>query len=151
MVFTCSLLSWSKISSPFRENNTASFPHLMPLANLWIILRTRSFPDLYPLVRSSRRPFVFGRGRILVLEFMRSPATLAIYGIAHSIPLGGVDRDFPFTEDETQRNFLYLSCTFRELIFYRPLNWNRRYINIYRYTRTRKYIVNICELIKTKQ
>ena len=37
------------------------------------------------------------------------------YCIAHFLPLGGVDRDFPFTEDETWRHFSYFSGTFREL------------------------------------
>ena len=40
---------------------------------------------------------------------------LAIYDDAHSLPLGAVDWDFPFTEDETQRHFSFLSGTFREL------------------------------------
>ena len=25
---------------------------------------------------------------------------LAVYGVAHSLPLGGVDKEFPFIEDE---------------------------------------------------
>ena len=27
---------------------------------------------------------------------------LAVCDVAHALPLGGVDRDFPFTEDETE-------------------------------------------------
>ena len=50
-----------------------------------------------------------GRGRILVPGFTRSPPTLAVYDVAHSLPLGGVGRDFPFIEDETQGHFSYLS------------------------------------------
>ena len=34
-----------------------------------------------------------------------------------SLPLGGVDRDFPFTEDETQKHFSYLSGISTELSF----------------------------------
>ena len=34
--------------------------------------------------------------------------------VAHSLPLGGADRGFLFTEDETQRRFSYLSGAFRE-------------------------------------
>ena len=30
--------------------------------------------------------------------FVRSPPTLPVYDIAHFLPLGGTDRDFPFTE-----------------------------------------------------
>ena len=40
---------------------------------------------------------------------MRSSPTLAVYAVAYSLPLGGVDRDFSFTEDGAQRHFLYLS------------------------------------------
>ena len=39
---------------------------------------------------------------------------LAIYDIAHSLPLGDVDKYFAFTDDETQRHFSYFSGTFRE-------------------------------------
>ena len=42
---------------------------------------------------------------------------LTVYDIAHSLPLGGAGRDFPFTEDEIRRYFSYLSCTFREYSF----------------------------------
>ena len=35
-------------------------------------------------------------------EFICSPPMLAIYDIAHSLPLRGSGRDFPFTEDETR-------------------------------------------------
>ena len=45
---------------------------------------------------------------------MQSLPTFAVYGIAHSFPLGNVDRDFSFTEDYTRRYFSYLSSTFRE-------------------------------------
>ena len=34
---------------------------------------------------------------------------LTVYGVAHSLPIGGVDRDFPFSEVETLRYFSYLS------------------------------------------
>ena len=37
-----------------------------------------------------------------------------VYDVAHSLPLGGAGRDFPFTEDETRRHFSYFSGTFRE-------------------------------------
>ena len=82
----------------------------MPLANLWLIrlqglfpfLRTRSCPDLYPLIRPPRRPLAFSRERIHIPEFIRSPPTLALYDFAHSLPLGGVGSVFPFIEDETK-------------------------------------------------
>ena len=78
----------------------------MPLANLWFIrlqgqfpiLKTRSFPDLYLLIRPPRRTLALGRGRILIPGFI---PTLAVYDDAHSLPLGGAGRGFPFTEDET--------------------------------------------------
>ena len=47
-------------------------------------------------------------------RFIPSPPTLAVYDVSQSLPLGGAVRDFPFTEDETQRHFSYLSGTFRE-------------------------------------
>ena len=79
------------------------------------ILRTRSYPDLYSLFRPPKRPLTLGRGRILIPGFIRSPPTLAVYDVAHSLPQGGVGWGFPFTKDGTQRHFLYLSDTFREL------------------------------------
>ena len=39
---------------------------------------------------------------------------LTVYGVAYYPPLGGEGRGFPFTEDETRRNFTYLSNNFRE-------------------------------------
>ena len=105
-VFTCPLLSWCKITSPFWENNNVvvfPFPfHIsMSLVNLWFIC---------PL----RKALVLGRGRILIQGFILSPTTLAVYDVAHSLLLGGVGRGFPFTEDETRRHFSYLSGTFRD-------------------------------------
>ena len=51
--------------------------------------KDKSYPDLYPLMR-------------LHLD------------VVQSIRLGGVDRDFPFIDDETRRHFSYLSGVFRE-------------------------------------
>ena len=89
--------------SLFRENNNVvvfpiPFHIFMPLANLWLIrlrgqfsiLRTRSCPDLYPLIRPPKRPLALGRGRILIPGFVRSPPTLAVQDVAHSLPRGGV-------------------------------------------------------------
>ena len=122
MVFTCLLLSLCKICSPFRENNNVvvfPFPFniFMPLTNLWFIhlqgyfpiLRTKSCPDLYPLIRTAGRSLVPSRGRILILEFIWSPPTLAVYDVAHSLPLRGPGKCIPFTEDKTQRHSSYLS------------------------------------------
>ena len=94
----------------------------MPLANLWLIrlrgqfpiLRTKSCSDFYPLIRPPKRPLALGRGSILIPGFVRSPPTLAVYYVFHSLPRGGVGRVFLFTEDETRRHFSYLSGTFRE-------------------------------------
>ena len=57
-------------------------------------------------------PLALDRGRIP--EFVRSPPTIAVYDVAHSLPLGGIGRGLPFTEDETRRHFSFLSSTFRE-------------------------------------
>ena len=93
---------------PFRENNNVivfpiSFHIVMPLTNPWLIrlqgqfpiLKTRSCLDLYPLIRPARRSLVLGRGRFLIPGFIRSHSTLAVYDVAHSLPLGGVDGVFP--------------------------------------------------------
>ena len=128
MGFICSHLSWCKISSPFSENNNIIvFPftfHIFVPFKLWFIrlrgyfpiLRTRNYPKLYPLIRPPRRPLALGRGRILILELFRSPFTLAVYDVAHSLPLRGIDRDLSFSEDETRRNFSYLSGTFKRAV-----------------------------------
>ena len=55
-----------------------------------------------------------GRGRIPIPGFIRSPPTLAVYDLAHSLLREGVGRGFYFTEDETRKHFLYLSGTFRD-------------------------------------
>ena len=46
---------------------------------------------------------------MLITEFIQFPLTLVVYGVAHSLPRGGVGWDFPFNEDETRRHFSYLS------------------------------------------
>ena len=40
-------------------------------------------------------------GEIIIPEFIRSLRTLTVYGIAPSLPLGGVGRDLPFIENDT--------------------------------------------------
>ena len=77
--------------------------------------KDKSCPDLYPLIRPPRRPLTFCRGRILNLEFIWFPPTIAVYSVAHSLPLWGVGRDFPFTEVLTRSHFSYLSGNFRYL------------------------------------
>ena len=67
-----------------------------------------------PIHLPSGRPLALGRGRILIPGFIQSPPTAAIYGVAHPLLLGGVDRGFSFTDNETQRHFSYLSGAFRE-------------------------------------
>ena len=125
--FICLLLSSCKVSRPIWENSNVvvcSFPSLffMPLSNLWFIrlqgqlsiLRKRSCPGFHQLICPPRRPLPVDRGRILIPRFIQSPSTLTAYDVAHSLPLGGVDWDFPFTENETRRHFSELSGTFRE-------------------------------------
>jgi hypothetical protein len=82
------------------------------LQGYFSILWTRICPDLCPLIRPPRRPLALGRGRILIQGFIQSPPALAVCDVAHSLPLGMVDRDFPFAEDETRRHFSYLSGTY---------------------------------------
>ena len=97
-----------KISTPFKENNSVAvfqftFHIFVPLAHLWFIrlqgyfsiLRARRCSDLYLLIRPPRRVLVFGREIIDISGFIRSPPKSAVY-IAHSLPLGGVGRDFTF-------------------------------------------------------
>ena len=80
--------------------------------NQFPILNTKSCPDLCTLIHPPRRSLALGREWILIPGFIRSSHMLAIYSVAHSLPLGGVDRDYPFTEDETWRLFSYLSGNF---------------------------------------
>ena len=54
---------------------------------------------------------VLGRERILIPELIRSLPTLAVYDVARSHSLGGLDWDFPLTEDETRKQFSYFSGT----------------------------------------
>ena len=97
LMFTCPLLSCCKISSPFKENDNVAvfqFPfHIfVSLANLWfIILRTRSCPDLCPLIR--RRLLALG---ILIPGFIRSLPMLAVYDVVYSLPVGSASSDFLF-------------------------------------------------------
>ena len=65
------------------------------------------------------RSLALVRGRILISGFARSPLTLAVYDVVHSLPIGGVGRGFPFAEDEIRRHFSYVSCTIRERDLYR--------------------------------
>ena len=118
VVFTCPLILWCKISSPFSENtNAVVFPFpfhflsisFMPLANSWFICLLRQFPiisirrfsDLYPLIHPRSRPLRLGRRRILIPVFIQSPPMLAVCDVAHPFPLRGLDMNFPFTEDQT--------------------------------------------------
>ena len=45
----------------------------------------------------------------MVVGFIQSPPTLAVYDVAHSLPLGGAGGGFPFIDDETRRHFSYVS------------------------------------------
>jgi hypothetical protein len=86
-----------------------AFLLFIPLADLWLmrlqgkfpILKTRSFTDLYPLIRPPTKLFTLGRGRILIPGFIRFPPTLELCDVAHSLPLEIIGRDFLFTGDET--------------------------------------------------
>ena len=105
------------------------FHALIPLINLLFIrlqgptLRTISYVYLYPLIRPPRRPLALGRGRIRIPGLIWSPPMLAIYNNAHSLPLGRVERDFPFNEDETRRHFPCLSGTLRHPVKKNYINY----------------------------
>ena len=83
--------------SPFH-----AFAHIVVLPPSRIVSHSkRNSLVLYPLIHPPRKPFSLGRGRILIPGFIRSPPTLIVWDVAHSFPLGGADRDFPFIEVET--------------------------------------------------
>ena len=69
MVFTCLLLSWCKIWSPFRKSSNVVvfqfyFHIFMSLANLWYIRLQRCFPILgQEVTMNSTRSSVFREGR----------------------------------------------------------------------------------------
>ena len=121
MIFTCPLLPWCEISSPFKETN----PHLHAVGQFMVHPPSRiishpkgkKFPWPLPAYSSSEKALALGVGRILIPRFIQSPPNLAVYWVAHFLPLGGVDRDFPFIESEDWRHFSYISGTFRELYF----------------------------------
>ena len=98
-------------SFPFHIFMSFANVRFIRLQGQFLILRTRSCLDLYPLIRPPGRPQALGRGRILIPGFIRSLPTLAVYDVSHSLPLGGVGNGFPFTGDEIRRRFSYLSCT----------------------------------------
>jgi hypothetical protein len=50
--------------------------------------KVKKFHVLYPFILPPRRPLALSRKRILILEFIRSPPTLAVYEVVHSLPLG---------------------------------------------------------------
>jgi hypothetical protein len=100
MIFTCSLLSWYKLSSRFRENSDVvvfPFPsHIfMPLAKMWFIRlqgivshpMDKKFPGFYPLIRPPGRPLALGKGGIFIPGFIRSPPTLAVFDVRINLPL----------------------------------------------------------------
>ena len=129
------LFFWCKISSPFRKNNNVvvlPFPfhfscHWPTLVHQFPILRTIS----YPLIRPPKRPLALDRRKIFIPGFIRSPPTLAVCSIAHSLPPEGVGRDYPFTEDEIRKHFSYLSIVFRDLLLILRLfiYWGHLYVN----------------------
>ena len=141
----------------FRENNNVvvfSFPFHMLLANLWFFrlqgqftfLRT-SFPVLYPLIH----PLILGRERILIPEFIRSPPLLTVYDVAHSLPLGDIDRVFSFPENVAQRHFLYPFSTFRQALYY-SLNFSlsvHKGLEVIRHSCEENWIVKLSKNIRS--
>ena len=88
-----------------RENNNVAipiaFPHLHdqpvvhPPSRRVSHPKDKKFSDLKPLIYPLRRSLTLVRERILITEFIRSPPTLAVYGVTHSLPPGGVIDIFP--------------------------------------------------------
>ena len=129
MVFTYFLPSWCKFSTSFRGKNTVvvsrfTFHIFIPLGNYGsspfknsFLLRTKSCPDLYLPIRSPRRPSALGRGKLLIPLLIRSPPMLAVYDVAHSLPLGVVGMNFSFSESKTRKHFPTRK-TPRELLCY---------------------------------
>ena len=107
MVFTCTLITLYKISVSFRKKQYCSiilsFPHLHVVGQLvficlqgqFSILRMRSCPALYPLIRPPRRSSALGREIMLILGLIRSLPMLAVYVVAQPLRLGDEDKDFP--------------------------------------------------------
>ena len=124
-VIICRSHLFRSLLSPFKEDIKhgsipVPLPHLHAVSQLayhahsgTVSPRRRSFRDLYLLIRPTRKT-ALGRGRNLIPGFTRFFLALSVYDVAPSLPLGGVFRDFPFTEDETQRYFSYLRGSFRE-------------------------------------
>ena len=134
MVFTCPLVSWYKIVRLSREsNNIVVFPFpfqiFLSLANQWftrfqgqfLVLKTRSYLEFYPLIRPPRILLALSRGRIL--GFIRSllclPSTI--------LPILSHKRQFPFTANEIRRHFSRLSGTFREQNLILDTSYFKRY------------------------
>ena len=83
----------------------ASFPHQYPVGQLVVHPPSKivshpkgnKLPCLLLAHPPSGNLLALGRGEIIP-GFIRSRLTLAVYDVAHSLPLGGVGRGFPFTE-----------------------------------------------------
>ena len=112
MIFTCPLLSWYTISYHSKENSNAvvsPFPFniFMPLSNLGFIRLQEEFFILRASSCSS------------VPQYIPSLPMLSVYGVAHSLLLGVVDRDFPFIEDETHTALSLLEIKLNYNIFFK--------------------------------
>ena len=82
------------------------------------VLKTRSFPEVYLLIRPLRRPLAFDRGRIHSVLLYASPLRRCLLALSLT---RSYRWDFSFTEDETRRHFSNFSGTFREDVWSRVI------------------------------
>ena len=114
--FTCPINSFvtfhtsrrTIIQIPFEEDVVVFlflFHIFVAFDNLWfillqgqfLILRTRCCLDLNQLLSALLKRYRYLVKENLTPKFIRFPHTLVVYGVAQSIPLEGVDREFSFS------------------------------------------------------
>ena len=100
----------------FKRYPDVSLHYVIYLMSNFTIKHTASLWQSHTSTSTSITPQLLGRETILIPGFVRSTPMLAIYDVAHSLPLRGVYRDFPITEDETKRHVSHLSGTFGKKI-----------------------------------
>ena len=104
--------SYYEISSPSANILMWHYSRFLSTSSCrWPTCGSSDFKEDFPSYHPPRKSLALDRGKILILGYIRSPPTLAVYDVAHSFLLGRV---FLFTEDETRRHFSYLSGTYRK-------------------------------------
>ena len=76
--------------------------------------KDKKLPDLYPLIRYRRGLLAFGRGRILILGFIRSPPTVAVCDVAHCLSYQKVQVGIFSSLRIRPEGMSHTSSTFRE-------------------------------------